>query len=76
MVYTDTHGGVMLLTDIDKRHELGLNLLQFLGIFLVGIFQMFESTARIDVVAGIDADLFAVLRSDISGMCRKMNVSH
>ena len=66
----------MLLTDIDKRHELGLNFFQFLGIFLVGVFQMFESTARIDVVARIDADLLTVLRSDISRMCRKMNVSH
>ena len=76
VIHTDTYGSVMFLADIDKRHELGLNLLQFLGIFLVGIFQMFESTARIDVVARIDADLLTVLRSDISGMCREMNVSH
>ena len=76
VIHTDTHGGVMLLTDIDKRHELGLNLLQFLGIFLVGVFQMFEGTAWVDVVAGIDADLLAVLCSDVSGMCREMNVGH
>ena len=67
---------MVFLADIQERHELCLNLLQFLGILLVGIFQVLEGAARVDVVAGIDAYLLAVLGGHVSGMCREMDVGH
>ena len=76
MVHTDAHSSMVLLTDIDKGHELCLYLLEFGGILLVGIFQVLKRTARVYIVAGIDAYLLAVLCSHISGMGRKVHVGY
>ena len=64
------------LADVQKRHELPLNLLQLGGIFLIGIFQVLKGTAWVDIVTGIDAHLLAVKGSDISRMSREMHISH
>ena len=76
MVDADAHGGVVLLADIDKRHELLLNLQQFGLIFLVSIFQVTERAAWVDVVAGIDAHLLAVLCGDVGGVSREVDIGH
>ena len=76
VIHTDADSGMVFLADIDKRNELALNLLQFLGILFVGILQMLESTSWVDVVARIDANLLAVLGSDICRMSREVDVSH
>ena len=76
VVDADANSSMVLLTDIDKRHQLVLYLLQFLGIFGIGVLQMLERAPGIDIVARIDAYLFAILRCHISGMRRKVHISH
>ena len=61
---------------LDEGHQLALDLLQFGSILLVGIFQVLERAARIDIVARIDAHLLAIEGSDIGGMGREVNVGH
>ena len=58
MVHADTDGGVMCLANLDEGDEFLLNLLQFLGIFLIGVFQMLEGASWVDIVARIDTHLF------------------
>ena len=72
VVHTNANGGMMLLTNLQERHQLGFYLLQLGSIFLIGIFQVLEGPAWIDVVAGIDAHLLTILGGDISSMCRKV----
>ena len=76
MVDTDAHSGMVLLTDIKERHQFGFNLLQFLGIFGIGIFQVLERATWVDIVAGIDAHLLTILGSDIGGMGGEMDIGH
>ena len=54
MVYTDTQCRIVLTTYIEKRNERSLYPFQFVGIFLVGVFQTTECASRIYKVAGID----------------------
>ena len=67
---------MMLLTNVQERYELALYLLKFGGIFLIGILQVLECTARINIVAGIDAHLLAVEGSNVGRVRREMYVSH
>ena len=76
VVHADTDGCVVFLADLDKGKQFLLDLLQLVGIFLVGIFQMFESTSRVDIVAGIDAHLLTILGGDIGRMSREVDVGH
>ena len=76
MVHTDAYGGVVLLTDIDKRYELRLNLLQLGLVLLVGIFQVLEGTSWVHVVAWIDANLLAVLCGHVGRMSGEVHVGH
>ena len=76
MVYPDTNGCVVFLADIQERHQLRLNLLKFLGILLVRIFQMFESASRIDIVAWIDTYFLTILRCHICNVSREMYVGY
>ena len=76
VVHADTYCRVMLLTDIQERHQLLLDLLQFGCILLVGIFQMLERTTWINVVARIDTHLLTVLGSHIGGMSSKVHIGH
>ena len=54
VVHADAYGGMVLLADIDERDEPVLNLLQFPGVFLIGVLQFLERPCRIYIVAGID----------------------
>ena len=76
MIHTDAHSGMVFLTYINKWYELSLNLLKFLLILLVCIFQVLEGASRIHIVTRIDAYLLAILSRDISGVSRKMHVSN
>ena len=76
MIHTYAYSSVMLLADINERYEFSLYLLQFLLIFLVGILQMFERATRVDIVAGVDAYLFAILCGHISGVSREMDIGY
>ena len=76
MVYADTDGCVVLLADIKERHEAVTNLLKFLCIFLVGIFQFLEDTCRINIVARVHAHLLAIKGSHIGHVGVEVNVGH
>ena len=76
MVHSDAHGRVVLLTDIEEGHELRLDLLEFGGIFLIGIFEVLERTSGVDIVARIDAYLLAVEGCDIGCMGREVDIGH
>ena len=76
VIDTDTNGRMMLLADTDKRHQALIDFLQFSRIFLIGIFQMFERTSRINIVAWIDAYLFGILGSHICYIRIKVNISY
>ena len=66
----------MFLADIQEGHQLALDLLQFGSILLVGVFQMLERAAGIDIVARIDAHLLTVERSHIGRMRGEVHVGH
>ena len=60
MVYADADSSMVLLADIEERNESFLNLLEFVGIFLVCIFLLDKLAGRIHVVAWVDTHLFAI----------------
>ena len=76
MVHSDSYGRVVLLADIDERHQSGINLLQFRLIFLIGVLQMTERSCRVDIIARIDANLLAILRSNIGHAGVEVHVGH
>ncbi len=76
VVHADTDGGMVLFADIQERNELAFNLLQFGGIFLVSVFQMLEHTARIHVIAWIDAHLLTIQSGHVGCMSREMHISY
>ena len=61
MIYTDTDGCMILLADIQERNEPIMYLLQFLCIFFVCIFQMFEGACGIYIVSRIDTYFLDIL---------------
>ena len=67
---------MVLLADVQERHQLAFYLLKLGSILLVGIFQMLERTTWVDIVAGIDAHLLAVEGSHIGRMGREMDIGH
>ena len=76
MIHSDAHCRMMLLTDIQERNEFTLYLLQFVGIFFISIFKMFERATGINIVSGIDSHLLAVLRRNIGSMCSEVNIGN
>ena len=72
MVYADTDSGMIGFTDVQKRNETVAYLSDFLRIFFIGIFQMFEGTRGIYVVTRIDTDFLRILRCEIGrASCRE-----
>ena len=67
---------MILFTDIQEGDEAVTYLLQFGGIFLVGIFQLFESASGIYVVAGIDAHFLGILCRYISYFRAEVYIGH
>ena len=76
MVHADADCRMVFLTYTDKRYEFLFNLLQFSGVLLVGVLQVLEGAARVNVVSGIDAHLLTVLRCHVGGMSREVDVGH
>ena len=76
MVHADTHGRVVLLTDVEEGHELLLNLLEFCSILFVGIFEVFERTPWVHIVAGVDAHLLTIKGRHVSSMSREVDIGH
>ena len=67
---------MVLLTYIKEGHELCLNLLQLLGILIIGVLQVLKGTTWVDVVARVDTYLLAILCGHIGGMCREVHIGH
>ena len=76
VIHTDTDGSVMFLTDLNEGDEFPFDFLQFVGIFLIGVFQMFEGTSRVDIVAWIDAHLLTIEGGDVGGVCGEVHIGH
>ena len=76
MVDTDTHCRVILLADIEERHETLFKSLEFGGIFLVGIFQMLECAGRVDVITGIHPHLLGIEGSHIGYIRIEMHIGN
>ena len=74
VVHTDADGGVVLLTDVEKRYKPLINFPQFGLILLVGIFQLFERTCRIDIVSRVHAHLLAIAGCHIGDVRIEMHV--
>ena len=76
MVHADSHGCLVLLTYINKRYQLCLNLLQLCLILLIGILQMLKGAAWVYVIARIDTHLLTVLCSNVGCMGGKVDIGH
>ena len=66
----------MLFADVDERHEPVIDFLKFGLVFLIGVFQMFESAGRIDIVAWIDAYFLGIACSYVGYIGIEMDISH
>ena len=76
MVYADTDSGMIGFTDVQKRNETVAYLSDFLRIFFIGIFQMFEGTRGIYVVTRIDTDFLRILRCDVCHFRIEMDIGY
>ena len=74
MVHADADGGMVFAADVEEGHKLPFYLLQLLCVLLVGVFQMFESASRVNVVSWIDAHLLTVLGSHVGDAGIEMDV--
>ena len=76
MVHADADGCMILLADIEEWNESVFYLLQFVSIFLVGIFLLDELAGRINIVARIDTHLLAVESSNVGNVRIEVNISY
>ena len=76
MIHTDADGSMMLLADVEERYEAILNLLEFVGILLVGIFLLDELAGRIHVVARIDAHFLTIESSHVGNIRIEVNIGY
>ena len=67
---------MVLTTDIEKGNQSLFYLMQFVLIFLIGIFQLFESACRIYVVAWIDAHLLGIECSHFCHLGIEVHICH
>ena len=66
----------MLLADVKERHKPVLDLPQFLGILLIGIFMLDKLARGVHIVARIDTHLLGIERGNISHTRVEMHVGH
>ena len=76
MVHADADGCMILLADIEEWNESVFYLLQFVSIFLIGIFLLDELAGRINIVARIDTHLLAVESSNVGNVRIEVNISY
>ena len=67
---------MVFFTDVEELCETFFEALEFSGIFLVSIFQMFESTGGVYVVTRIDTNFFDGSGSNVGYEGIEVNVSH
>ena len=76
VVHADADGCMMLLADVEERHEAVFYLLEFVGILLIGIFLLDELAGRIHVVARIDAHFLAIESSHVGNVRIEVNIGY
>ena len=76
VVHSDAYGGAIFTTDVQEGYEPVFDLLQFGGIFLVGILQILELPRCIDIVAGVDAHFLTIARRDVGHGGVEVHVGH
>ena len=76
VVDADADGGVVRLADVEEGHEAVVNLLQFVGVFGVGVLVFDEASGRVDVVAGVDAYLLGIECGDVGHVGVEVDVGH
>ena len=73
VVGSDAHGPTESLAFQHQRRESLADAFEFLCVRCIGVLDVFESFF-VGVVAGVDADLLDVVRSDFGGVGRKVDV--
>ena len=76
VVHADADGCMMLLADVEERHEAVFNLLEFVSILFISIFLLDELAGRIHVVARIYAHLLAVEGSHVGNVRIEVNIGN
>ncbi len=76
VVHTDAHGCMVSLADVEEWHKLALYLLQFFGIFLVGILQMLERATGVYIVAGIHSHLLTAAGCHVGHLGIEVHIGH
>ena len=76
VVHADADGCMMLLADVEERHEAVFYLLEFVGVLLIGIFLLDELAGRIHIVARVYAHLLAVECSHVGNVRIEVNIGY
>ena len=76
MVHADAYSRLVLAAYLQEGQQALFDALQLSLVLLVGVFQLLERAGRIDVVAGIDAHLLAVLCGHVGHTGVEVNVGH
>ena len=76
VVHADADGCMMLLADVEERHEAVFYLLEFVGVLLIGIFLLDELAGRIHIVARVYAHLLAVECSHVGNVRIEVNIGN
>ena len=76
VVHADADGCMVLLADVEERHEALLNLLEFVGVLLISIFLLDELAGRIHVVARIYAHFLTIESSHVGNVRIEVNIGN
>ena len=74
VVHADADGGSVCFADVKKWNETVAYLLQFCGIFLIGIFQQVERLHFVDIVSGVDTHFLHLFGSGVGRTWVEMDV--
>ena len=76
MVNAYAYGGAVLTANIQERDKAFAYALNLLCVFLIGVFQLFERTCRIHVVARVDAHLLHITGGHIGHGGVEVDIGH
>ena len=76
VVHADADGCMMLLADVEERHEAVFYLLEFVGVLLIGIFLLDELAGRIHIVARVYAHLLTIESSHVGNVRIEVNIGY
>ena len=74
MIYANADGGAVFFTNIEERDKTVAYLLQFGGIFFVGIFQKVKCLYFVNIVTGVDAHFLHLFGGCVGGPGVEMNI--